>query len=259
MVRTLLTNELLKGIVPIEQKFMQRNDLFALSFKEGFVFGRVINRRICQWKPYPLIDSNGVAIDITARSSPPGEQRFRDPRNTANDILYLDSSTSVGWPWFYHGAFGIQPQYVQMYLRYPEGEIIPGKFPACDPIRPTSGDQITPLTGLNSPYEQPTDYVEVVIQPKIHLGCEYFNQDEKRNHQPVLNILFCLYWVQLFNKLTHPTLITDIALKRYRGEKAHILAVGFGDFPHDLGPELQKDWKITPMSLDEASALGGGR
>jgi hypothetical protein len=258
MVRTLLTNELLKGIVPIEQKFMQRNDLFALSFREGFIFGRVINRRICQWKPYPLIDASGAVVDIPA-GSPQGELRFRDPRNPTNSILYLNTSTSVGWPWFFHGAFGVQPQYIQMYLRYPETQEIPGKFPNIDPTRPASGDQITPLTGLNSPYEQPTDFIEVLIQPKIEIGCEYYNQDSKRNHQPVLNILFCLYWVQLFNKATHPTLITDIALKRYRGEKAHFLTFGFGDHPHDLGTELQKDWKVEPLSLDEATALGGGR
>lgn len=266
MVRTLLTNELLKGIIPIEQKFMQRNDLFAMSFREGFIFGRIINRRICQWKPYPLIDAAGAVVDIPASTAQP-ELRFRDPRNPANSILYLNSASSVGWPWFLYGAFGIKPQYIQMYLRYPEGDVIPGKFPNIDPVRPAVGDQISPLTGLTSPYEQPTDYQEVVIQPKIELGCEYYNHDEEREHQPVINILFCLYWAQLFTKNSHPTLIADIALKRYRGEKATFLTCGFGDHPHDLGPELAKEWRLVDdegnytgiLSLDEAANLVGGR
>jgi hypothetical protein len=243
---------------------MERNDLFALSFREGFIFGRVINRRICQWKPYPLISSSGADVDLGMHAHQT-ELRFRDPRNPANSILYLDASTSVGWAWFFHGAIGIQPQYIQAYLRYPEGDVIPGKFPNIDPTRPAAGDMISPLNGLNSPYEQPTNYAEIVIQPKIELGCEYYNHDSHRNHQPVLNILFSLYWVQLFTRNTHPHLISDIAMKRYAGEKATFLTCGFGEHPHDLGPELMKDWglidkagnSIGCLSLDEAASLGG--
>jgi len=212
--------------------------------------------RICQYKPWPLIDANGDEVDIRYLSHQ-AELRFRDPRNPSNDILYLDTTTNAGRPWFYHGAFGIRPQQVYMYLRYPEGDIIPGKFPNIDPIQPSAGDDISPINSLVSPYEQPTDYVEVIIQPGVHLAAEYYNKDEVRNHQPVLNILFCLYWVQFFKAETHPTLISDIALKRYEGAKAVFFKSGFGDFPHDLGPQLAKDWGVVPMSLDEAAALGG--
>ena len=138
-------------------------------------------------------------------------------------------------------------------------DVIPGKFPNIDPIRPALGDNITPLNGLNSPYEQPTDYIEIIIQPGIEIGCEYYNIDEERNHQPVLNLLFALYWVQFFQRNTHPTQIADIALRRYEGAKATFLTVGFGDHPHDIGDDLKKSWKVTPLSLDEAATLGGGR
>lgn len=250
--------ELQKGIIPIQKKFMQRNQSFALEFREGFVFGRVIRRRLCVWKPWPLIDSNGTAIDILP-SATQAELRFRDPRNVANDILFLDTSTDSGLPWFFHGAFGIKPQYVSMYLRYPEGDIIPGKFPNIDPIRPAFGDQISDLNGINSPYEQPTDFHEVIIQPKVRIASEYYNQDEVRRHQPVINILFCLYWAQIYKSHTHPTLISDIALKRYEGAKATFLTCGFGNQPNDLGPSLIKDWDVTPLSLDEATALASIR
>lgn len=244
----------LTGILPIHQKFLQRNQLFALEVREGFLFGRVIRRKICQWSPYPIIDSNGDTVDISA-SNHQVELRFRDPRNPANPILYLNSTTNAGMPWFLHGGFGIAPQYISMYLRYPEGEIIPGKFPSIDPIRPSSGDQISDLNSLKSPVEQPTDYHECVILPTHHIGAEYFNQDEKRKHQPILNILFALYHVQLFTKSTHPSLINDIALKRYEGAKAAFLQHGFGDQPEELGAQMQKDWKVMPLSLDEATDL----
>jgi len=105
----------------------------------------------------------------------------------------------------------------------------------------------------------PTDFVEVVIQPTVHLGVEYYNRDEARIHRPVLNILFSLYWAQLFTAQTHPKLIGDIALKRYEGANASFLRVGFGDQPQELGPSIQKDWNVTPMSLDEATRIGGGQ
>lgn len=250
--------ELLKGIIPIQRKFMQPNNIFALEFREGFLFGRVIRRRICQWKPYFLIDANGNNIDITADSTQ-AELRFRDPRNTQNDILFLQNGSDTGWPWFFHGAIGLRSQYIYAYLRYPEGDVIPGKFPAVDPIRPGAGDQISIVNGLNSPYEQPTDFREIVIIPKIHLGCEYYNVNEIRNIQPVLNLLFSLYWVQWFKKDQHATIISNIAMRRYEGKDAMFLTHGFGNQPNDLGPDLKKEWEVEPLSLDEAANLRGGR
>lgn len=249
-------SELLKGIIPIEKKFLQGNQSFAIEFREGFLFGRVVRRRICQWKPYWLIDSSGANVDIAAGSAQ-AELRFRDPRNPVNDILYLDTTTNAGLPWLFHGGIGVKPQQIYAYLRYPEGDIIPGKFPNVDPIRPGAGDPISTLNGMVSPYDQPTDFNEIIIQPGVHLGAEYYNVDPSRNHQPVMNLLFCLYWIQWFQPNTNPTLISDIALKRYEGARASFLKAGFGDFPHDLGPGLLTDWHVTPLTLDEAAALGG--
>jgi len=246
-------SELLKGIIPIEKKFLQNNLLFALEFREGFIFGRTIRRRICQWKPWPLIDANAAAIDIDANSHQ-AEIRFRDPRNPSNDISYLDATTNAGLPWFYHGAFGIKPQQINMYLRFPEGDIIPGKFPNIDPIRPSSGDDISALKSQVSPYEVPTDYHEVVLPPVTRIAAEYFNKDADRNFQPVLNILFCLYWVQIFRPETSPEMISSIALRRY---PSTFLTVGVGDQPQPIGDQTEADWGIVPMTLDEAVALGG--
>jgi hypothetical protein len=241
-----------KGIVPIVQKFLQPNYLFALEFKKGFVFGRVVRRRICQYKPYSVIDSNGATVNISANSHQ-AELRFRDPRNTENDILYLDSATSRdGYPWFMHGSFGIKPQQIYMYLRIPETKEIPGKFPNVDPIKPTSGDSLGYINSLNSPYEEPTDYMEVIIPPKIHISAEYYNKDPALAYNPVLNILFCVYWFQTLNRAKHASLIRAIAL---RTVPAAFLTVGVGDEPMELGSDLKEDWKAEIYSLDEASEL----
>ena len=242
----------LRGIMPIEKKFLQNNTLFAMLFREGFVFGRTIRRRICQWKPYPLISANGVNVTLAAGASQP-ELRFRDPRNTQNDLLYLDQTTNAGLPWFLHGAFGIKPEQINMYPRFPEGNVIPGKFPAIDPIRPPSGDSISPLNSLVSPFESPTDYHEFTIPPLTHVGAEYYNKDVFRTFQPVINILFSVYWVQLFTPQTHPELINGIALRRY---PAYFFVVGFGDQPEDLAPQTAVDWCVKPLTLEAAAQLG---
>lgn len=241
------------GISPFIEKILESNYLFALQFREGFVFGRTVRRRICQYKPWPLIESDGTAVEIAA-SSTKAELRFRDPRNPKNEILYLDTSTNSGYPWFLHGSIGIKPQYINMYPRFPEGKDIPGKFPNVDPIKPASGDDLGYVNSLNSPYEEPTDYIEYVIPPGLHLGAEYYNKDTARTHRPVLNLLFALYWVQTFTKEKHANLIRRIAAREV---PAAFLTVGFGDFPQELGDKLKEDWKVEPMSLDEA--LGGGR
>lgn len=256
------------GIKPIRQKFLEPNFLFALNFFEGYVFGRVARRRICLYKPYPVISSAGAAIDISA-STAQSELRFRDSRNTEVDILYLEDPTKGGYPWFYHGAIGIKPQYINMYLRFPEGKEIPGKFVKLDPIRPDAGNDVGYLNSLLSPYEEPTDAIEIIIPPKQHLGAEYYNKDSARSHNPVLNLLFALYWIQIFNTEKYANLIRKIALREV---PASFMTVGFGETPFELASDVAKDWDLhlekdfmlhpkkgvyRPMSLDEAVGLGG--
>jgi hypothetical protein len=240
------------------EKFLENNYLFALQFREGFIFGRTLRRRIVNYKPWSLIDSSGDEVEISANSYQ-SELRFRDPRSPENSILYLDTTTNAGQPWFMHGAFGIKPRQINMYLRMPEGQTIPGKFPNIDPIRPASGDDFGYINSENSSYEEPTDWVEVVLPPGVHISAEYFNKDAERKIRPVLNILFAVYWVELFKPETHADLISDIAARKYEGAKASFLTVGFGDWPESIGDTLIKDWGVTPMTLDQARALTGGR
>lgn len=244
-----------KGVIPIIEKFLQPNYLLALEFAEGFVFGRVVRRRICQYKPYPLVDATGSPVTISPGAYQP-ELTLRDPRNPANEILYLDSTTNSGYPWILHGSIGIKPAYVYMYPRFPSGKTIPGKFPNLDPIRPPSGDNFGYVSSSESPYEEPTDFVEYVVPPLQRIGFEFYNKDLNKAHQPVLNILFAVYWFQALKPDTHSKLIGRIAS---RDVPAAFITVGFGDRPIELGAILTKDWDVKPMSLDEAVSLGGGR
>jgi len=242
------------GIKPIREKFLQPNFLGAIEFREGFVFFRVLRRRVCRYKPYPVIDENGNAIDIQPLTHET-EHQFRDPRNTENDILFLETTVSPdGYPWFLHGAIGIKPQYVNMYLRIPQGKDIPGRFPNLSPIRPAAGDDFGYVNSELSPYGEPTDFVELVIPPKVHIGAEYYNKDPERSHQPVLDLYFCVYWVQVFkpDNEKHRKIIGDIAARRI---PATFMTAGVGELPLEMGATLMRDWEVKPLSLDEAIEL----
>ena len=252
--------ELPHGIIPIQDKFLQPNYLMALQFREGFIFGRVLRRRTCMYKPWPLIDADGDAVDIPENSySTEGCLRFRDPRNTQNDILYLDDETDQHLAWILHGAIGLKPSQVRMYLRMPEAQDIPGKFPNVDPIVPSAGDNLGYITGLQSPYELPTDFLEIVIPPKVHICAEWYNKDSGVgvwNHQPVANIMFMTYWFQVLTSQTHPNLIAKIALRQV---PSAFFTIGIGDIPLIYGADFSKSWGAEPLTLEEAGALAGER
>jgi hypothetical protein len=244
-----------KGIVPIVQKFLQNNHLFALECAEGWLFGRVVRRRICNYKPYSLIDANGDTVNIAA-SSHQAELWLRDSRNTAIDIIYLDDTTNKGFPWFLHGAIGWKPHQILVYPRIPEGGNIPGKFPQIDPIKPSSGDLAAYYSGVESPYDEPTDFMEYVIPPKMHISHEFYNKDD-RSHNPVANILFALYHVQLFKPTipgvgVHNRIIRDIALRHV---PAAFFTIGYTSEPYSLGVTVIEDWKAVPITLDQAITL----
>lgn len=239
----------MSGIGPINERLMKPNFNFALAFRQGFLFGRTIRAQNKFFRPYPVIDSSGNNVEIAASSSQ-AALRFRDPRNTENDLLFLDTRTHGGFPWFLHGGIGIRPEKVRLYLRIPEGQDIPGKFPDADPIRPGSGDDMGYLDSLNSPYYEPTDQFEVVVPPMTHIAAEYYN-DGDLTQQPVLNLQFKLYWVQFYDpeNARGRVMIRKIAT----GEApAAFLEVGVGHTLIDYNEALKKEWGVAAMELWEA-------
>lgn len=242
------------GVTPIRRKFLQPNYLFALEFYEGWVFGRVVRRRLVHYKPYPLIDESGSAIDIAAGDYQ-SEVTLRDPRNPANKILYLGAATNSGYPWVLHGSVGVKPQYILVYVRMPAGSDMAGRWPSLDPPRPKDGDRFAYFSERESPYDEPTDWAEMVIPPLKDVGFEFYNADPDRAHQPVLNLLFAVYWFQLLDpgRESHARLIGRIARREV---PAAFFTVGFGDAPAEMGDKLRQEWGAKPMSLDEAASLG---
>jgi hypothetical protein len=252
-----------EGIKPITEKFLERNHLFALAFREGWIFGRVLLSEKKFFYPYNLINASGTAQDISGASGL-AELRIYDPRNRDTRLLYLSSATSSdtrsiagpnfsgGLPTLLHGAIGIKPTFMRMYVRYPWGKSHFGEFEGLNPISATaSGNYLGFVDGTKSPYEMPTDWLEMWIPPKMDIGVEFYNEDVKI-HQPVLSLIFMQYHFQPLdvNNALHRRIIKLIASRQ--------IPAAFGQ----CGPsvslktyDFRSDWKVNTLSLDEAMDL----
>ena len=244
----------MSGIVPIKEKLLQPNYLFALEFEEGWLFGVVIRRRLIHYAPYPLIDENGNTVDISAGGCQE-EITLRDPRNPSDHLLKLPTSTNAGYPWIMHGSIGIKPEWILMYIRYPKGQTYAGQWPGLSSPRPRDGDKFAYVSYRESPYEEPTDWAELVIVPKQEPGFEFYNADPDRAHQPVLNLLFAVYWFRLLDP-DDPDDAVIIGKIARREVPAAFLMAGVGNKPVSMGSELRKEWDAKPINLMDAKKLG---
>jgi len=224
---------------PISEKFLNPNDLLAIKFDEGWIFTRVLAREPVMYKPFNLSSVNATSHTDYGRLND----------SSGNDVIYIDKATP---PRILHGAIGIKPNSIRLYIRYPEGSDIIGKPPNVNPPTPSSGSDYGYLTGEESPYDEPTDYMELVIPPKIHLSFEYYNTDSIA-HTPALNLQFMLYEVQL---LTDKKLIQLIATRKIPCA-FRICGTVYKQISYEQ--ILRKDWKIDPLTLDEASKGGGSQ
>jgi len=207
------------------------------------------------YKPYALSDASGNAVTVSAGSYKT-DQVLYDSRSPYKKILYLDSATNSGFPWILHGSIGITPPYLLMYPRFPSGGDLYGKWPELAPARPSSGDKFSYVSEKESPYDNPTDFIEYVIPPKLDISFDFYNTDSSRDAQPVLNLLFALYWFEVLTPERHARLIGKIAAREV---PAAYLKVGFGYAPLSMSDVIRKEWRATPMSLEEAIAIGGVR
>ena len=237
------------GVVPITKKFLQPNYLFALRFREGFIFGRVIEAVRLHYRPYKLVDSSGNAIDIS-----PGDKReslrLRDPRRPEDDVLYIPDPTLDGMPVILHGSFGVSPSNIRVYIRCPEGSAPWGKWPGLSYI--SAGDDLGYISSVESPYETPTDFAEIVAVPRERITFDFYNKDSARSHQPVLNLLFSMYQFQVLTPSRHMPLIRAIARREV---PAAYLTAGIRGNPLPWTSVLESSWGTRPMSLGQAAGI----
>jgi hypothetical protein len=259
------------GIVPIEQKFLQPNYLFALRLQEGFLFGRVIDRSVLQYKPYDqlgLITPGSSTMTFPTALFPAGTNAI-SPDNSSktdvllasnlspsdlHDVLYLPSEETS----LLHGAIGVYPNWVRVYPRYPQNENYMGKWSSLNPPQPQNLDPFAYFDGTQSPYESPTDFRELVIPPKLHLSFVFASPGDYPPTIPRLNLLFAYYNCQFFNpngRAYERKLISGIAS---RSIPADYLTMGAAERPLSYG-KVMPVYKVNPIDLETAASLGGGQ
>lgn len=238
--RTFTVVRSMSGITPLREKILKDNFLFGIRFQEGWIFGRVIRQMVFNYAPWHLIDSTGSKIEIDPLSFEQ-EHTFLDPRNTAKEILYLDDGKNQGMPWFMWGSFGVRPRWIRMYIKYPEGGTHVGKIPNLDPLRPQQGDDFGYIDSSRSPYDDPTDYYEVILPPFTKVGAEYYNTHPERRLTPTLNLMFQIVWFKPISS----DLIDDIMNRRV----PHRLFTA-GHVGYLLPYKLSEYWDLEPVTWD---------
>ncbi|MEM3795066.1 MAG: hypothetical protein QW429_04250 [Thermoprotei archaeon] len=267
-----------RGVVSIDEKFLQPNYLFAVLVKEGYLFGRVLSRSLLTYKPYDQLGllQPGTNIMSFPTALYPSGQNAISPANQnqtnvilaspfapqeLHDALYIPPQPGLETA-ILHGAIGVKPGYVQVYVHYPQGEAFLGRWPTLQPPQPGIGVPYARFDGLESPYEAPTDYRELVIPAGIHLSFEFYLPSRFDPVQPVLNLRFALYTTQIFDP-NGPTyqrqLIASIAQRKV---PAAFLTFGSAQSPLQFTNISKNYGNIQPITLDQAAQLstvtGGG-
>lgn len=223
----------------IDEKFLDRNDVFALEFNRGFVFLQVTGWEQLQYKPYTGVSS------INPQSSS-GFSRLEDSND--NDILYVNEGDEK----VIHAGIGHMPASVRRYTNYPESENRLRTIPNLSAPRPSNGDDYGYVDGDDSPYNNPTDVEELVIPPGVNLDFNFYNPDQNESKQPILNIRMREYNVEILDPREDSNTVKRVLNP---GSPMPTYPVGSIDNQKSIG-KLRNQWDVSPKSRDE---IMGGR
>lgn len=218
----------------IREKYLGRNDVFGLEYREGIVFFSVQSFEDTEYKPFSGLEDieGGTSLDG-------GFQRLNDP--DGDDILHLsksDNSHKV-----IHAGIGMMPSQIRRFTRYAEGSSKLRTIPNLGTV--SVSDPRAYVDGEDSPYDNPTDAEELVIPPGFHLGFDFYNPAVD-DHEPLLNIDMRVYKVDILDPMSN----RDVVRKAARpGGPAPIFLVGSLDSQESFNMENQ--WEVSPMSRKE--------
>lgn len=233
---------------PIKDVFLRPNNLLALEFREGWIFTRVVDFYQFQYRPFS-------GIGTISSDSYTNESRLNHTSgNTNYDVLYIERYEI---PKVMHVGIGIFPEFIKMYVKYPEGTEAMYKPPTLPSPDIPNGSSYGMVTGKESPYDEPTDATELFIPPQTHVGFQFYNPDED-TVEPILNIIGRVYKLEVFRPYAPEKreYYHDIIRKMAK----RIIPCAFGicgnpENPLQFDPRFESAWKVKPISLDEAQTL----
>lgn len=228
--------------VPIEDQWLDRNDIFGLEYKQGLVFLSVAGYEDAKFKPF------GELEDIEENTSlDNGFQRLNDANG--DDVLYLDKSDDPNK--VIHAGIGHRPMAIRRFTRYPEGEAKLRSIPNLS--IPTTSDDYAYVDGRDSPYEQPSNAEELVIPPGQHLSFDFRNEDDDDDHEPILNIKMRIYTVVPIDPQGRHD--EKNAVKRAISHGSPIPRYPVGTIDKQDEYNMRSDWEVEPRTLSQLRSI----
>lgn len=221
--------------VPIDEKWLSRNDIFGLEYKEGLVFVSVRGFEDSKFKPFAQLE------DIEANTSlDSGFQRLNDANG--DDVLHVSKSDDPMK--VLHAGIGHRPAVIRRFTRYPEGEAKLRSIPNL--AIPSVTDNFAYVDGRTSPYEQPTDAEELVIPPGQHLTFDFRNEDDDDDHEPILNIKMRIYEIDPINPSGAQE--EKNSVRRAISPGSPIPTFPVGSLSTKTTFNMESDWEVQPHS-----------
>lgn len=226
----------------IEERWLDRRDLFGLKFNNGYVFFEVRDYEDTKYDPY-----TGLS-DLASESSYSDYQRLEN--DDGDDILFVPDEDAFK---IIHAGIGHRPAFLRRFANYNDANIRLGDIPNIG--APRANDTFGYTDGYDSEYNTPSSVDELWIPHNVHPTFNFYNPDTGE-HTPKLNIKMRVYEVRPLD----PRRDEDSdAIRRIAqpGSPMPLPSAGSLDQQISYDTTLQSSWGVPAISLSKARSTGG--
>jgi len=238
---------------PVSSLWLPETHRFGLGWmgaegRVAYTWHRVEGRRFVRNKPFQR-GFNALA----SRGSQTGIQ-LKD--ENSDDILKvsLENADSL----IKHVGIGLAPSSLRVYPKFPDSSDLP-RLDGTDVT--TVGDDKGFLTGIDSPYHEPTDALEFFIPYSVTGTFNHFNPvtlDPTGSQMlPKYNVEIMQYRVEHLDPKDSEIAPLIAAMAAGRAQ-VRLYMMGPPDQPISFPGSLQTIWGVAPITLRDARKLVGG-
>lgn len=228
----------MEGRTGVLDYFSQEGEVIVTKWDEGYIPVLISNVSRMFFRQY------NESLETIGSKSGAGSNRLE---YDDKDITYIDEYKKK----YYHCMIGVSPSLMRHFVRIPESKGLLQAFENL-PV-PSRSDDYGYQDGVDSPYDEPTPYLEFFVPPKIHVGHEFYNPDDIA-HKPALNIFLSLYEIEVLDFDKHQ----DIIKHAFEAEQLEAVGsplvhtMGARDSPvsfYDYGSGMQNEWDTKPAKV----------
>lgn len=179
-----------------------------------------------------------------------GAVKIEDASN--DEYLYLGTKE----PRFLYGNVGIAPVDMKLYWVIPYKSGVSFSFPNVDAPSPANGSDYACLDGRRSPLERPSDFNEVAIGPKMHVGIDIYNEYSSAKF-PVLSLSFAHLITEAMDFKGNEDNVRNLFKPSIEYKK--LLTIGNKRKPAHLTKELQKGYGVRTLEPEKLTDILSGK